>query len=147
MPLCPFGVPPTLMTHRTGYSSVLLPLNSPLNFLQVAALRQELAEVKSSGDHQLNTTLKKEKIAITRTTPCTLDDITSMIRKKTFLILDRNIRNAISPPPNIMTTTQVTTIRCNNNNFVKSLDAEEAGAPLACSFRKKRINGKQRSLC
>eukprot|EP00116_Pleurobrachia_bachei_P004340 sb/3464602/ len=78
---------------------------------EVAALRQELAEIKSGGGDQLNSTLnatlKKEKVVITRTTPCTMDVISSLIRKKTFSILDRNIRNAISPPSNIMTTTQV----------------------------------------
>ena len=42
-----------------------------------------------------NTTLKKSGIKMTRTKPCTMEDIEEIMRKKTFVIMERNIKNCM----------------------------------------------------
>ena len=60
-------------------------------------LREELAASRGGGeDGALNSTLKKGGVKITRTKSSTLEEIEEIVRRKTFVILQKNIKNCLS---------------------------------------------------
>ena len=62
---------------------------------EIHALKTEMEKMKEGVDETLNTTLKKKSIKITRTKPCTFEEIEEIMRKKTFVIFEKNIKNCL----------------------------------------------------
>ena len=54
-----------------------------------------MEKMKEGVDETLNTTLKKKSVKITRTKPCTFEEIEEIMRKKTFVIFEKNIKNCL----------------------------------------------------
>jgi hypothetical protein len=62
---------------------------------EIHSLKIEIDKMKEGADENLNTTLKKKSIKITRTKPCTFEEIEEIMRKKTFVIFEKNIKNCL----------------------------------------------------
>ena len=62
---------------------------------EIHTLKIEINKMKDGVDENLNTTLKKKSIKITRTKPCTFEEIEEIMRKKTFVIFEKNIKNCL----------------------------------------------------
>ncbi|XP_063693337.1 kinesin-like protein KIF3A isoform X2 [Bolinopsis microptera] len=62
---------------------------------EIHSLKIEIDKMREGVDENLNTTLKKKSIKITRTKPCTFEEIEEIMRKKTFVIFEKNIKNCL----------------------------------------------------
>ena len=62
---------------------------------EIHSLKIEIDKMREGVDENLNTTLKKKGIKITRTKPCTFEEIEEIMRKKTFVIFEKNIKNCL----------------------------------------------------
>lgn len=88
---------------------------------EVHQLKLEINKLKSGVEDNLNTTLKKKTLKITRSKPCTFTEIEEIMRKKTFVVFEQNIKNCLehsgviskpSKPEPGMLDTYVVPVKC-----------------------------------
>ena len=64
---------------------------------QIHSLNKQMEKLRIDCDVSdcQNTTLKKKSVKISRTKPCTMEEIEEIVRKKTFVIMEKNIKKGL----------------------------------------------------